>query len=62
MQFTQEDKDFLIVFESSSDGLGGLRNPLHFALAISPLCLLVLKVLSKKSLNCKILLEVSVGI
>jgi len=61
-QFTQEDKDFLITYESSIDGLGGLRNPLHLALAISPLCLLVPKVISKKALNRKTLLEVSLHI
>src|SRR5882762_805515 len=41
-------------------GLAGLRNPLHLALAISPLFLLLPQSLSKKHVNRKTLILVGV--
>jgi len=59
-QFTQEDQEFLRTFDSREAGLGGLRNPLHLAAAISPLCLLLPKDLSKKHFHRQTLIEASV--
>jgi len=54
-----DDVIFLKSFDSTVASLGTHRNALHFSLAISPLCLLLPTVLSKKSLNHKTLIEVA---
>jgi len=57
-QFTQDDQEFLRTFDSMEAGLGGLRNPLHLATAISPLFLLLPNDLSKKGFHRQTLIEV----
>jgi len=57
-QFTQEDQEFLRTFDSREAGLGGLRNHLHLATAISPLYLLLPKDLSAKNFHRQTLMEV----
>jgi len=59
-QFTREDQEFLQLFDSKEAGLGGLRNPLHLAAAISPVCLLMPVNLAKKSFHRQTLIEVTI--
>jgi len=59
-QFTREDQEFLQVFDTKEAGLGGLRNPLHLAAAISPVCLLMPVNLAKKSFHRQTLIEVTI--
>jgi hypothetical protein len=53
-----DDVAFLKSFDSTVANFGTLRNALDYALGISPLCLLLPTVLSKKSVNHKTLIEV----
>ena len=60
VQFTQEDQEFLQSFNSREAGLGGLRNPLHLAAVISPVCLLMTVDLTKKGFHRQTLIEVTI--
>ena len=55
----ENDREFLRKFDSSVRGLGSLRNSLHFALGITPICLLLPYDWSKATLNRRTLIEVS---
>ena len=61
-QFTQDDREFLRTFDSREAGLGGLRNHLHLAAAISPLCLLLPNDLSSKNFHRQTLIEVTIWV
>ena len=55
----KEDQEFLLEFQSAVRGdLGSLRNSLHFALGITPLCLLMPYEWSKTTLNRLTLIKV----
>jgi hypothetical protein len=58
-----DDRKFLNDYTKSigGPGLAGLRNPLHLALAISPLFLLLPQSLSKKHVNRRTLIQVCVN-
>ena len=55
----EDDQEFLQKFDSSMRGLSSLRNFLHFALGMTPLCLLLPYDWSKVTLNWQTLIEVS---
>jgi hypothetical protein len=59
-KFSEEDEEFLKSFDSNEAGLGGFRNHLHLATAISPLALLLPHDIAKKSFNRQVLIEVIV--
>lgn len=62
-QLDDEDMEFLKEYAKSTikgPGFAGLRNPLHIALGLTPLCLLLPQSFSKKHVNRKTLTQVGV--